>query len=542
MPFTINEFTGPIVEHWQARKGNLVVNAVAGSGKTTLLEYLCSMMSPEEQKVSIFVAFNRHIVDELKQRLPAGVQVKTINSLGGSILNSVLWPIKTDIPGYKYRELVDQYCTSHIPDGLPEDERRTPTDVKQAIVTLVEKSMCTLSDYHNADVLEKLVSRFNVEIDPPSGYVAPVNGDLWDFVYRAVPVIIDNAILEIRTALRNKDLYAKQQGDSKLILDFIDQIYMPIALKLRIPNRYQFRNILVDESQDLNPAQRELILMCCAEGARTCWVGDRKQAIYAFAGADSASIDRIIEMTGATEMPLSVCWRCPTSHIAAVQPLVPQIQAAPTAIAGIEDEITHEKLATTVKIGDTIMCRCTAPLVEVAFDLIRKGLPAKVKGRDIGKSLTAILKRIEKMPGFKSADFAEEFLNYLKQYEDRAAQGIRSNNKYPDMLLQALEDKCATIEHIFHKVDEECCAHNLASIEAEIERIFADAIDGRCVQLCTIHKAKGLQGPRMFIIRPDLLMHKMAKSAEEIQQERNLAYIAMTRSQEYICWVKPPPL
>jgi ATP-dependent helicase/nuclease subunit A len=50
--------------------------------------------------------------------------------------------------------------------------------------------------------------------------------------------------------------------------------------------RQRFPVILVDEFQDSNPLQKELVELLCAEGQRLFIVGDPKQSIYLFRGAD----------------------------------------------------------------------------------------------------------------------------------------------------------------------------------------------------------------------------------------------------------------
>ncbi len=84
--------------------------------------------------------------------------------------------------------------------------------------------------------------------------------------------------------------------------------------------------VAVDEAQDVSPAQLDLILKMRGRGGRMIWVGDKNQAIFGFAGALSDSIDRIIEATHAIVLPLSICYRCPVSHIKLAQEVVPSIE------------------------------------------------------------------------------------------------------------------------------------------------------------------------------------------------------------------------
>ena len=61
----------------------------------------------------------------------------------------------------------------------------------------------------------------------------------------------------------------------------------------------------------------------------------------------------------------------------------------------------------------------------------------------------------------------------------------------------------------------------------KIKTIFTDEIQG--IVLSTVHKIKGLEADRVFIIRPDLLPMQTAKPWQ-YAQEKNLEYVAITRS------------
>jgi superfamily I DNA/RNA helicase len=55
--------------------------------------------------------------------------------------------------------------------------------------------------------------------------------------------------------------------------------------------------------------------------------------------------------------------------------------------------------------------------------------------------------------------------------------------------------------------------------------------------LSSIHRAKGLEAKRVFILRSDLLPHPMAKSEWAKGQEKNLSYVAKTRAIETLVYV-----
>ena len=61
-------------------EADLLLNATAGSGKTTVLTEISKLLSSVED--SIFLAFNKSIVAELRERLPKRFEVSTLHSLG----------------------------------------------------------------------------------------------------------------------------------------------------------------------------------------------------------------------------------------------------------------------------------------------------------------------------------------------------------------------------------------------------------------------------------------------------------------------------
>src|SRR5690606_29866931 len=136
-------------------------------------------------------------------------------------------------------------------------------------------------------------------------------------------------------------------------IDFTDMIYFPVMKNVRMP---QYDWVFVDECQDLNAAQRELFLKCLKPGGRFVAVGDPRQAIYGFAGADVKSFNLLKSIPNTTQLPLSVCYRCDSSIINLAKTLVPQIEAKDGAESGTVD---NDASIRNVEDGDMIICRVT---------------------------------------------------------------------------------------------------------------------------------------------------------------------------------------
>jgi superfamily I DNA/RNA helicase len=71
-----------------------------------------------------------------------------------------------------------------------------------------------------------------------------------------------------------------------------------------------------------------------------------------------------------------------------------------------------------------------------------------------------------------------------------------------------------------------------------LEKIFSDKKDDqKNIVLSTIHKAKGSEADRVFVLRRDLMPSKFAKQDWELQQEINLQYVCYTRAKKELVFI-----
>ena len=98
-------------------------------------------------------------------------------------------------------------------------------------------------------------------------------------------------------------------GKGELVLSMKDQIYLPHALDLQIPDHEKADVIFIDEVQDLSTLKAQLVWRLVKEDAHKVIVGDLRQAIYLFAGASSKAFEDNAESIGATFYPQTICWR-----------------------------------------------------------------------------------------------------------------------------------------------------------------------------------------------------------------------------------------
>lgn len=293
-------------------------------------------------------------------------------------------------------------------------------------------------------------------------------------------------------------------------------------------HNFYANGILVHNCQDVSSAQLSIILKSRAQGGRIIFVGDPMQSLYGFAGAHPESFWEIKKQTHATELPLSICFRCPTSVIELAKQIVPQIEARENAPVGIVGNLKESELAAFLKEGDMILCRITAPLIDLCINLIGQKIPARVKGRDIGKALTSIVTEISRMKYFTYVKF-QQFSN---TYENDKIKKLK-NSKNPESRIQSLSDRLRGIRICYENFNAESISH----LNKEIENLFSD--EQASITLSTVHKAKGLENSRVFIIKPTKmpLIWKGQQTWEQ-HQEMCCKYVALTRCKDALYFVQ----
>jgi superfamily I DNA/RNA helicase len=256
-------------------------------------------------------------------------------------------------------------------------------------------------------------------------------------------------------------------------------------------------------------------------------VGDPRQAIYAFTGADSDAMDQIKEAFDCTDLELTITYRCPKAIVRHAQQWVSHIQAHDTAPEGEVVDMASQDALATVQKGDAILCRNTAPLVSMAFQLIRSGRAAHVEGKEIGKGLTTLTRKWW-------LDDAQEFLTRLRTWAAIEHEDLVSRQR--GGAAAALMDKVETME-----VLAEGCA-TVEDIRRKIGGIFEDTEKDdakKRITLATIHRAKGREWNTVYWFGHSTLCPSgYAKTREEKTQEENLQYVATTRAKKRLVLVE----
>ncbi|MFN3927325.1 MAG: UvrD-helicase domain-containing protein [Pseudanabaenaceae cyanobacterium] len=509
-PFVPSPYQQAIFDFALNGTGDILVEAVAGSGKSrTLLEL--SKLIPNLD--GIFLAFNKSVATELQAKLGNRMPARSINSIGKSIVDANLGRCQLD--QYKYEKIAREVVKPLIAQLEKEYQEQSAAwhkaskqgeePVPPPTLAIATKNLTRLA----------ALARFTL-IDPTD--IAAVVGmcEHYGIALSASKPLFPKLpeVLEL----------GKQQAQQQKVIDFTDQIWLPTALDLTPPKRYEW--IFADECQDFSPCQLELILRIRSQTGRIVFVGDPYQAIYGFAGADTDSIEKIKARTQPTALPLSICYRCPASHIRKAQEIVPHIEARPAAPEGNIYEITVREVANFVEPGDLIISRTTAPLLEMCLRLLAQGIKAQVKGEDLGASLLEIINETSQLPQFD----IKQFSHFLGKYEQKQKQYLRQIGSEQQQ-IEAFEDKVDAIRSAYQLIGE---VASIEELSTEIGALLEQGSEKKdTVELCTIHKAKGLEADRVFFLYPERCpLVRAGQKQWELKQEMNLKYVALTRAKQ----------
>ena len=460
--------------------GNAIVEAVAGSGKTTTIVEAMGRIAFEYPN-AVFLAFNKSIATELQSR---GVDARTFHSL-------CYRPV-TQFIGVKQVNSNKTYslCKHHLSD---KEFNVYYSFIRQVI------SIAKQLNYDSGDLLilgQDLIDQYGIELRSETAE--------------------ESKGLKLAAQIFDKGCCAK-------MVDFDDLLYYAARYKaVRLP---KFDFIFVDEAQDSNAVQHEIIHKIMQPESRLIAVGDPRQAIYGFRGADSSALSNIANKFNCQSFPLTVSYRCPKSVVEFANSFVPGTEAFERAPEGQVKNLNKHWSPSDFQMDDMILCRTNAPLISLAYRLIAEGKTPRIMGRDIGEGLINIIKgcRVKSVP-----DLREEIKVWF--HKEVGKLMARSDKEEPD--TTPIEDKYDCIMAIIHANPQ---SNLVSQLIKSVEELFSG--DGGEVLLSTIHKAKGLEAKNVYWINHDRET-PWARLDWQIQQEKNLCYVAATRAQENLFLIR----
>jgi len=508
---------------------NLIVRARAGCAKTTSIIEGVKRSAAAHPLIKILIcSFSKDITAELAEKIGNGskdaaehaypnIDAKTLHAVGFACVRRFRDNIRIASGSTRADNLAKAACGTVAPDTIwklvsklcTKGREIAPhaTQVGELSAIAIEFECEPEEAWHNCKVCG--LKRTNiVHVEPGTEYsYHEFNG-------------FDTQYVEAM-ALKAMEIAANvQSGDE---IDFSDMLFLPVRNGWMTPI---YDEVVVDEAQDMTNTQLELARGVCKPNGRICIVGDDRQAIYKFRGADSGALDRLKTELNAHELGLKMTYRCGTAIVAEAQTIVPDFQAASTNKTGVVEHIDMNALVGAAGPGDFILSRVNAPLVSIAMKLLRSGKRTRVAGRDIGSGLRSLVRKLK-------ARSIPELLSKISAWEQRelvrlsavAKTATNGRKEASKAKIEAIQDQA---EMLISLTDG---AKNVTEIEERIDALFTDDGLGAAgmITCSSVHRAKGKETSRVFVLADTLRNNNI--------EEQNIAYVAVTRAKDTLVYV-----
>jgi len=530
--------------------GNGIIDAVAGAGKTTTLMGCVDHISDLSDVV--YCAFNASIRKEIRRKFHEAhknIEVATIHSLGYKLLRTKR---NYRLDDFKYKEIIksQEFLKSLEPEmdvilrlhGYPEvkvlrtmEEQRNSLDwedknnlnealqevnrIKERLLDINQKYRCTL-EQDNVERYDAMIKHFGIISKSEQ-----LESSYCD--------VVKAYFIMHQKLLKEGNSIAESNG----IIDYTDQLYLPSLWNLTAQKQYGF--VFVDECQDLSRAQVGIVKKYLREDGRLLAVGDPYQAIYGFAGADCDSFQRVKDSFNCTLLKLTDCFRCPQDVIKRAQVLRKDIKGFKQESGKIY-EIPYREVVVNIKEGDMVLCRTRLPLRDLALKLISKNFKVKIHPDELDEFLGDYSHYFtsQEQCTVLNDDTIEEFFKHVKE---RNRKRIAAEKQNVDPVLRKIEirEEVATMEETIDFLKRKYFDWHLNTLEYLLRQLkqMLSCPGEEAIRLSTIHRAKGLENSRVFILDYDKIQ-PIRELEWENTQELNLHYVALTRSKEelYLCW------
>ena len=547
------------IEAVTAIEGPVLILAGAGSGKTKALTHriaylIASDIHPEN---ILAVTFTNKAAGEIKHRVAGlvGGQMPTM----GTFHSVCLRMLRQDIKRLEYDRNFVVYDAQDQEALMKQCMLEVGLDIKK----ISPKTML--------------------------GRVSELKSEL------AGPDEFEEKVVDVRDEFLAQAYHAYQQNLRKAnALDFDDLIMLTVQLlrtKPEVLTKYQnlWRYIMIDEYQDTNHAQYVWVNLLAQKYRNLAVVGDDAQSIYGWRKADIRNIlDFEKDYPEAKVVLLEQNYRSTQTILTAANHLIAnnksqkqkklwtdKADGAPIIVKEANDTLEEGAyVIANIKAGGTVLYRTHAQSRAMEEALVRQGIPYRILGglrfyerREI-KDILAYLRlianpkdtvsfvRICNTPprGLgpvalknKTAPYQkfQDLMDELRAESERIplASLLRFLLKKIDYELYLTADKSAESIERWENVKELLTATAGKKLEAFLEEVALlqetdklETEDG-AVNLMTLHSAKGLEFPTVFIIGLEDGVFPHSRSLfdpAQLEEERRLAYVGITRAREQL--------
>lgn len=351
------------------------------------------------------------------------------------------------------------------------------------------------------------------------------------------------------------------------VIDFEDVLLLLVGIlrengQIATAIRSQYRHFVVDEYQDVNAVQQRLLDLWVGDRSDVCVVGDPAQTIYSFTGASPTHL-------------LGFTRRYPqarTVRLARNYRSTPQIVTLANVVVGAR-RTGHQgvELRAVGAAGPAVQVRShpddeaeAAGTAAAVADLIAGGVPA---------AQIAVLYRTNSQSEAIETALADAQIPYLLRGGERffarpevrkgivllrgAARADDGTTGLPrlvgDILTGAgwspqppagrgaVREQWESLQALVRLAEDLVAANpqvRMRELIAELDERAASAHAPRVegVTLASLHAAKGLEWDAVFLIgcSDGLLPIAMAQGPEQLEEERRLLYVGLTRARRHL--------
>jgi len=534
-------------------QGPMLILAGAGSGKTRVLTYKAAYLMKEKQVAPeniMLTTFTNKAAEEMQMRLErlAGFRIPfagTFHSLCARMLR-------------RHGEVI----------GIDRDYSIYDTADQLEVIKEVFKELRLDSQAIKPRSVLYTIEQAKHELITPSQYAGYARGSYQQQAARAYTRY--QQMLREAHALDFNDLLLKA-------LDLLQE-----NTEVRHFYQQKLEYVLVDEYQDTNTAQYNLTKLLAQPQRQLCVVGDASQAIYSWRGANYKNLQALErDFPDLKVFRLEQNYRSTPQILKAASGVVGQNQLHPildlwtereagTQVQVVQARDEYEEVSLIIKAllqkpeektyaDYAVLYRTNAQSRIVEELLVRNGIPYQLVGgvkfyerKEIKDVLSYIrytfnqqdrvsLERITKLGKRRLGAFLE-WLS-LAQMERRPGvllDEILKVTAYLDKFDPEDVEDASRIDNVqeLRNVAEgfETLAEFLENVAlVERETHYSGNQDEGAVTLMTLHASKGLEFAVVFMIglEEGLFPHARAiMSREELEEERRLCYVGMTRAGE----------
>lgn len=544
-----------------ATDGPTIILAGAGSGKTRVLTYKVMYLIVEKKIPAeniLLITFTNKAAKEMKERIEKFFSSKLSSENNARPLATTFHSLCAKILRIegKYIGLSNKFAIYDTNDQL------------DCIKEAMKRLDVSIKDIKPHSVLATISGAKN-ELLTPLEYLGLARGYFQETVAKLYSMY--------QQILKENDA-----------VDFDDLINKTIKLLEENPSvlkKYQekFQYVLVDEYQDTNKAQYRLTKLLSGRWRNVCVVGDFSQSIYSWRGADYRNLMKFQQdFVGTKTFTLSQNYRSTQKILDAASTVIANNTSHPVLKLWTENpigeqieifEANNEQeeadfiMQSIVALGISnlrdvaVLYRTNAQsrVIEEAF--LHHAVPYVLVGgtrfyerkeiKDVLSYLRLLgnpkdmvsYKRIEKLGKGR----LEKFLNFQGEIDgkdlptiellDRVVQttgylGLYDEKDEEDRMRLENIKELRSVALEFPDITE--FLENVSLVEQEYTANLGDAEKKNAITLMTLHGAKGLEFPIVFMIGMEegLFPHSRAlMDKQELEEERRLCYVGITRAE-----------